>query len=306
MTRAAHSWYLRNTYIENNLVKPGKITLKDEAIDLGRIRQDTYAVGAEKDHIVPWDAAWRITQLFGGDVRFVLASSGHIAGIINPPGGKGTYWTREVEDAERAARSSGCRAPRSTRAAGGRTGRPGSPPAQAKKATALGGQRKAPAAGGCARHLRLGEVGALRGREVCSLYELVTRGLADLWHIGQRKGGGGRREGEGGEGERGGGRGRAREVELTVANGTASRGGGGGGRRRGGGGGGGGGGEKGGGSGKREKRGGRGGEEREGGGEGGRGGGGREGERGGGGEGGRGGGGIGGLGGGGAPCDPVR
>jgi polyhydroxyalkanoate synthase len=98
MTRAAHSWYLRNTYAENNLVKPGKITLKGEAIDLGRIRQDTYAVGAEKDHIVPWDAAWRITQLFGGDVRYVLASSGHVAGIINPPGGKGAYWTREVGD----------------------------------------------------------------------------------------------------------------------------------------------------------------------------------------------------------------
>ena len=95
MTRAAHSWYLRNTYVENNLVKPGKITLKGEAIDLGRISQDTYAVGCEKDHIVPWESAWRITQLFGGDVRYVLASSGHVAGIINPPGGKGAYWTRD-------------------------------------------------------------------------------------------------------------------------------------------------------------------------------------------------------------------
>jgi polyhydroxyalkanoate synthase subunit PhaC len=99
MTRAAHSWYLRNTYVENNLIKPGKVTLKGEAIDLARIRQDTYAVGAEKDHIVPWDAAWRITQLFSSDVRFVRASSGHIAGIINPPGGKGMYWTREAGDA---------------------------------------------------------------------------------------------------------------------------------------------------------------------------------------------------------------
>jgi polyhydroxyalkanoate synthase subunit PhaC len=99
MTRAAHSWYLRNTYVENNLIKPGRITLKGEAVDLGRIRQDTYAVGAEKDHIVPWDAAWRITQLFGSEVRFVRASSGHIAGIINPPGGKGAYWTRETGDA---------------------------------------------------------------------------------------------------------------------------------------------------------------------------------------------------------------
>jgi polyhydroxyalkanoate synthase len=92
MTRAAHSWYLRNTYRENNLIVPGRIQLKGEAIDLGRIRQDIYAVGAERDHIVPWDAAWRISQLVGGKVRYVLASSGHIAGIINPPGGKGAHW----------------------------------------------------------------------------------------------------------------------------------------------------------------------------------------------------------------------
>jgi len=52
-------------------------------------------VGAEKDHIVPWEAAWRITQLLRSDVRYVLASSGHIAGIINPPGGKGAYWINE-------------------------------------------------------------------------------------------------------------------------------------------------------------------------------------------------------------------
>jgi len=95
MTRAAHSWYLRNTYVENNLIHPGKVELKGEHLDLGTIKLDTYAVGAEKDHIVPWDAAWRITQLFGGPVRYVLASSGHIAGIINPPGGKGIYWTTE-------------------------------------------------------------------------------------------------------------------------------------------------------------------------------------------------------------------
>jgi polyhydroxyalkanoate synthase len=44
---------------------------------------------------VPWDAAWRICRLVSGEVRYVLASSGHIAGIINPPGGKGTYWTNE-------------------------------------------------------------------------------------------------------------------------------------------------------------------------------------------------------------------
>src|SRR6266542_3774413 len=82
-----------NDLIWANLINPGRITLKGEKIDLGRIVQPVYAVGAEKDHIVPWDAAWRITQLLGGNVRFVLVSSGHIAGIINPPGGKGAYWT---------------------------------------------------------------------------------------------------------------------------------------------------------------------------------------------------------------------
>jgi polyhydroxyalkanoate synthase len=101
MARDAHSFYLRNTYVENNLVQPGKVELKGEKLDLGRIRQDIYAVGAEKDHIVPWDAAWQISRLTGGKVRYILASSGHIAGIINPPGGKGVYWATP-EDAPRA------------------------------------------------------------------------------------------------------------------------------------------------------------------------------------------------------------
>jgi polyhydroxyalkanoate synthase len=97
MARAAHSWYLRNTYVENNLIKPGHIVLMDEPIDLGRITQDIYAVGAENDHIVPWHAAWRITQLVGGKVRFVMASSGHIAGIVNPVASKkGAYWVDET------------------------------------------------------------------------------------------------------------------------------------------------------------------------------------------------------------------
>ena len=96
MGREAHSFYLRNTYLENNLVKPGKIVLKDVPIDLKRIRQDIYAVGAQQDHIVPWKAAWQISQLVSGKVRFVLGGSGHIAGIINPPSkGKGAYWVSE-------------------------------------------------------------------------------------------------------------------------------------------------------------------------------------------------------------------
>ncbi len=99
MARAAHEWYLRNTYRENNLIHPGRIQLEGRALDLGRIDLDVYAVGAEKDHIVPWDSAWRVARLVGGSVRYVLASSGHIAGIINPPGGKGFYWASDVDAA---------------------------------------------------------------------------------------------------------------------------------------------------------------------------------------------------------------
>jgi polyhydroxyalkanoate synthase len=95
MARTAHSWYLRNTYVENNVIVPGKITLKGQPIDLRRITTDLYAIGAEKDHIVPWEAAWRVTQLTSGKVRFVMSSSGHIAGIINPPGGKGYIFVNE-------------------------------------------------------------------------------------------------------------------------------------------------------------------------------------------------------------------
>ena len=95
MAPAAHTFYLRNTYYENNLIKPKKIVLKDVPIDLGRISQDVYAVGTQQDHIVPWKSAWRITQLVRGPVRFVLGGSGHIAGVINPPSKGRGYWTND-------------------------------------------------------------------------------------------------------------------------------------------------------------------------------------------------------------------
>jgi polyhydroxyalkanoate synthase subunit PhaC len=103
MVPSAHSFYLHNTYLENNLVKPGKISLLDQPIDLRRIRKDIYTIGAERDHIVPWSSAWRIAQLTSAKTRFVLAASGHIAGMINPPAaGKGGYWTDETGDAAAA------------------------------------------------------------------------------------------------------------------------------------------------------------------------------------------------------------
>ncbi len=103
MVPSAHGFYLHNTYLENNLVKPGKISLLHQPIDLRRIRKDSYAIGAETDHIVPWSSAWRIAQLTSAKTRFVLAAGGHIAGMINPPSaGKGGYWTDETGDAAAA------------------------------------------------------------------------------------------------------------------------------------------------------------------------------------------------------------
>ena len=95
MTRAAHSFYLRNTYLENNLVKPGKIVLRGVPIDLSRITQDIYAVGTQQDHIVPWQSAWRIGKLASGKTRFILGGSGHIAGIIQHPNKGRGYWTND-------------------------------------------------------------------------------------------------------------------------------------------------------------------------------------------------------------------
>jgi polyhydroxyalkanoate synthase len=100
MARDAHSFYLRNTYLENNLIKPGKVKIKGRPIDLSKIKGEIYAVGAEKDHIVPWYSAWKISQLTTAETRFCLANSGHIAGMINPPSrGKGKHWVNEGGDA---------------------------------------------------------------------------------------------------------------------------------------------------------------------------------------------------------------
>ena len=80
-----YCWYLRNTYLENNLVKPGKVTVCGEQIDLGSIAAPSYLYASREDHIVPWHGAYRSTQVLKGKRRFVLGASGHIAGVINPP-----------------------------------------------------------------------------------------------------------------------------------------------------------------------------------------------------------------------------
>jgi polyhydroxyalkanoate synthase len=89
-----YTWYLRNTYLENNFIKPGKATVCGEAIDMRRVDTPLYIYGSREDHIVPIDAAYASTQVFQGPKRFVMGASGHIAGVINPPEAKKrSYWT---------------------------------------------------------------------------------------------------------------------------------------------------------------------------------------------------------------------
>ena len=89
-----YAWYLRNTYLENNLIKAGKAAVGGERIDMRRVDTPLYIYGSREDHIVPIDAAYASTQVFLGPKRFVMGASGHIAGVINPPEAKKrSYWT---------------------------------------------------------------------------------------------------------------------------------------------------------------------------------------------------------------------
>jgi polyhydroxyalkanoate synthase len=89
-----YCWYLRNTYLENKLRVPGKVTVCGEPVDFGAIGGPSYLYASREDHIVPWRGAYVSTQLLGGEKRFVLGASGHIAGVINPPAkGKRSHWT---------------------------------------------------------------------------------------------------------------------------------------------------------------------------------------------------------------------
>ncbi|MEY4364139.1 MAG: Poly-beta-hydroxybutyrate polymerase [Pseudomonadota bacterium] len=83
-----YAWYIRNTYFENNLVKPGKAVVCGEKIDLGKVDVPVYIYGSREDHIVPIGGAYASTQVFKGKKRFVMGASGHIAGVINPPEAK--------------------------------------------------------------------------------------------------------------------------------------------------------------------------------------------------------------------------
>lgn len=91
-----YAWYLRNMYLENNMVQPGKLSVSGTPLDLGAIDIPVYIYGSREDHIVPITASYAATQVLPGNKRFVMGASGHIAGVINPPAKKKrSHWIRE-------------------------------------------------------------------------------------------------------------------------------------------------------------------------------------------------------------------
>jgi polyhydroxyalkanoate synthase len=96
-----YCWYTRNTYVENKIKEPDATTQCGERIDLSKVSVPLYLLASREDHIVPWQSAHRSKDLIGRDPRFVLAASGHVAGVINPPArNKRSYWVNENLDCD--------------------------------------------------------------------------------------------------------------------------------------------------------------------------------------------------------------
>lgn len=98
-------WYLRNTYLENSLKIPGKLTVAGNKVDLAKIDAPVFIYGSKEDHIVPWQAAYASTTILNPKKksrnRFVLGASGHIAGVINPASkNKRNYWLNDKLSAD--------------------------------------------------------------------------------------------------------------------------------------------------------------------------------------------------------------
>jgi len=93
-----HRAYLQQFYRENKLVQPGGITIDGTPINLTKVSVPTYVQAGREDHIAPPRSVWKITHHFQGPLKFVLAGSGHIAGVVNPPeAGKYQYWTNDAK-----------------------------------------------------------------------------------------------------------------------------------------------------------------------------------------------------------------
>lgn len=95
MPKALHLWYLDNLYNKNKLAK-GELELAGHRIDLSSVTTPVYMQASREDHIAPYPSVYRAAKLFGGPVRFLLAGSGHIAGVINHPDAKKyQHWTHD-------------------------------------------------------------------------------------------------------------------------------------------------------------------------------------------------------------------
>jgi polyhydroxyalkanoate synthase subunit PhaC len=88
-----YCWYIRHAYLENAIKDPGRTVQCGVPVDLSAIKAPVYLLAAKEDHIVPWKTAYLASRLLGGDIRFVLGASGHIAGVVNPAArNKRNYW----------------------------------------------------------------------------------------------------------------------------------------------------------------------------------------------------------------------
>lgn len=93
----AYLYYLRNMYMDNRMREPGALSVMDLPLDLTSIDTPSYFLAAMSDHIVLWNAAYRSAHCLGGEKRFVLTESGHVAGVVNPAdGGKYPHWVNET------------------------------------------------------------------------------------------------------------------------------------------------------------------------------------------------------------------
>ena len=99
MPAKMHSQYLRSCYLNNEFAR-GEFEVDGQRLQPRKVDIDTYILAAVDDHIVPWISGYKTTQLFGGDNRFVLSTSGHIAGIVNPPNPKAKHWTNNDHPAD--------------------------------------------------------------------------------------------------------------------------------------------------------------------------------------------------------------
>lgn len=89
-----HASYLADLYRDNLLARAGALSIAGTPVDLGRVTTPAYVQAGREDHIAPARSVWKVTEHLAGPVRFVLAGSGHIAGVVNPPAAqKYQYWT---------------------------------------------------------------------------------------------------------------------------------------------------------------------------------------------------------------------